>query len=180
MRLKSHITIKICFIFFVVFVVVDVERFFFGCSLLSSHWLVLLLSIIWCRLSWYTMCLLQIPCKQQARSQNIVSVSHLNHSAISFNIQIGLYFPRFYSLSPFLPSQKYVAPECSTFEFFFGFLFCSTSARRCQTNPCNYVANMFGFISIHSLHWPRVQWENNMQPWPKSDSCLFNCLASFE
>lgn len=34
-------------------------------------------------------------------------------------------------------------------------------------------------FSIHSLHWPKTQCEYNMQPRPKSDSCLFNCLASF-
>lgn len=45
---------------------------------------------------------------------------------------------------------------------------------------CKYV---FGFISIHSLHQPKIQWENSVQPQfraeKKSDSCLFNCLAFF-
>lgn len=73
----------------------------------------------------------------------------LNHSVISFNIQIGLYFPRFYSLSPFsgcaLPKICTTKKKCSRFLFFFGLL-PNKSVQLC----CKCVLDSFGFIRYTS------------------------------
>lgn len=115
--------------------------------------------------------------------KNIISVSHLNHdqSMISFNIQIGLYFPRFYSHSPFFLSM-YTIQICSKpkYALYSSFFFSSCLLRSQPKIRAIMLQICFGFIRYTSQKRSTMKGKQHANPRPKSDSCLFNCLASFE
>lgn len=89
----------------------------------------------------------ELRSKQKSRSQNIISVSHLNHSVNSFNIQIDLYFLHFYPSSLPFRMAKHVAPECSRFSFFF--LLSCLRPNKCMQLCCKYIWIHFdSFVSL--------------------------------